>query len=245
MSKPCNASEGKDTGDSRRETTYPTLAKESSDGIYSYLVQRRLSAYVTDFSVRRGLSAGSATCIDLVLALFASLFLYLGDFIVGVVLIQIFGIWSCVDGEIARLTKSTSRLGDFYDTMVDRIAEFLIVGTLMLSLLREAPDVSWGTLFFAYMGLVFLITASSEKYRSVFHGDYPKRGAEPFFSWFCASSDTRLFYLSLGIIAYVISGFAVIVQGLMIVQSVLLGCNFLFRLWKIPKLTQKNEPMSE
>jgi phosphatidylserine synthase len=50
-----------------------------------------------------------------ILALFASLFLYLGYSIAGVVFIQIFGIWSCVDGEIARLTKSTSRLGDFYD----------------------------------------------------------------------------------------------------------------------------------
>ena len=69
------------------------------------------------------------------------------------VFIQIFGIWSCVDGEIARLTKTTSRLGDFYDTMVDRIAEFLIVGTLMLSMYRVVPDVSWGTIFFAYIGL--------------------------------------------------------------------------------------------
>ena len=245
MRKPCKTSEGKDTGDSSQESTYPKLAKDSSDGTYCYLVQRRLSAYVTDFSARRGISAGSATCIDLVLALLASLCLYRGYSIIGVIFVQIFGIWSCVDGEIARLTKSTSRLGDFYDTMVDRIAEFLIVGALMLSLVRDEPNVSWGTPFFAYMGLVFLITASSEKYRSVFHGDYPKRGAEPFFSWFCASSDTRLFYLSLGIIAYVISGLAVIVQGLMIVQSVLLACNVLFRSWKIPKPAQKNEPMSE
>ena len=126
MRKPCKTSEGKDTGDSSQESTYPKLAKDSSDGTYCYLVQRRLSAYVTDFSARRGISAGSATCIDLVLALLASLCLYRGYSIIGVIFVQIFGIWSCVDGEIARLTKSTSRLGDFYDTMVDRIAEFLL-----------------------------------------------------------------------------------------------------------------------
>ncbi len=230
---------------SLNDSRYPQLAKKTSDGPYCYLVQRRLSAHITRFCVRRGISAGSATCIDSVLALFASLFLYLGYFIAGAVLIQIFGIWSCVDGEIARLTKSTSRLGDFYDTMVDRTAEFLIVGALMLSMNRVVPDVSWGTIFFAYIGLVSLITASSEKYRSVFHENYPKKRAEPFFSWFCAGSDTRLLFLSLGIFAYAISGYAAIVQWLMITQSVLLGFNFLFRLWKLPKLVQMNEPMSE
>ena len=230
---------------SLNDSEYPQLAKKASDGTYCYLVQRRVSAHITRFCVRRGIAAGSATCIDFVLALFASLFLYLGYFIAGAVFIQIFGIWSCVDGEIARLTKSTSRLGDFYDTMVDRIAEFLIVGALMLSMCRVLPDVSWGTIFFAYIGLVFLITTSSEKYRSVFHENYPKKRAEPFFSWLCAGSDTRLLLLSLGIFAYAISGYAAIVQWLMIIQSVLLGLNFLFRLWKMPKLIQMNEPISE
>ncbi len=227
------------------DSKYPQLAKKSSDGTYSYLVQRRVSAYITRFCVRRGISASSATFIDLVFAIIASLFLYLGYSIAGVVFIQIFGIWSCVDGEIARLTKTTSRLGDYYDTMVDRIAEFLIVGTLMLSMYRVVPDISWGTIFFAYIGLVFLITASSEKYRSVFHENYPKKRVEPFFSWLCAGSDTRLLYLSLSIIAYAISGYAEIIQWLMIIQSILLGFNFLFRLWKIPKLIQINEPISE
>ena len=227
------------------DSKYPSLAKKTSDGTYCYLVQRRVSAHITRFCVRRGISAGSATCIDFVLALFASLFLYLGYFIAGVVFIQIFGIWSCVDGEIARLTKSTSQLGDFYDTMVDRIAEFLIVGTLMLSMNRVSPDVSWGTIFFAYIGLVFLITASSEKYRSVFHKNYPRKRAEPFFSWLCAGSDTRLLFLSLGIFAYAISDYAAIIRWLMIIQSVLLGFNLLFRLWKMPKLIQMNESMFE
>ncbi|MBW2252133.1 MAG: hypothetical protein JRF60_16270, partial [Deltaproteobacteria bacterium] len=125
---------------------------------------------------------------------------------------------------------------DFYDTMVDRTAEFLIVGALMLSMHKAWPDVSWGAIFFVYMGSVFLITASSEKYRSVFNENYPKNRAEPFFCWLCAGSDTRLFYLSLGIIAYAISGYAAIVQWLIIIQSVLLGFNFMFRLWKIPNL---------
>ncbi len=223
------------------DTKYPKLAKKTSDGTYCYLVQRRLSAYTTGYCLRIGLSANSATIIDFILALFASLFLYLGYSIAGVVFIQLFGVWSCVDGEIARLTKSTYRLGDFYDTMVDRIAEFLFVSALMLSMHKALPDVSWGIPFFVYMGLVFLITASSEKFRSAFHTNYPKIRAEPIFSWLCAGSDTRLFYLSLGIIAYTLSGYAAIIQWLIIIQSVLLGFNFISRLWKIPTIIKTDK----
>ena len=236
MTNQCNTADLNDTGDAVYDTKYPKLAKKSSDGTYCYLVQRRLSAYITGFCVRKGISANAATCTDFIFALLAALFLYLGYSITAVVFIQIFGIWSCVDGEIARLTSSSSGLGDFYDTMVDRTAEFLIVGALMLSMHKAWPDVSWGAIFFAYMGSVFLITASSEKFRSVFNQNYPKNRAEPLFSWLCAGSDIRLFYLSLGIIAYAISGYAAIVQWLIIIQSVLLGFNFMFRLWKIPKL---------
>jgi len=146
-----------DTGDSGYDTKYPKLAKKASDGTYCYLVQRRLSAYITGFCVRRGISANAATRIDFILALLAALFLYLGYSITAVVFIQLFGIWSCVDGEIARLTKSTSRLGDFYDTMVDRTAEFLIVGALMLSMHKAWPDVSWGAIFLLIWVQYFLL----------------------------------------------------------------------------------------
>jgi len=107
------------------------------------------------------------------------------------------------------------------------------------------PDVPGGTIFFAYMSAIFLITASSEKFRSAFHKNYPKNETELFFRWFCAGSDTRLFCLSLGIIAYAISGYAVIIHWLIIMQAVLLAFNFIFRLWKIPKLIKFAKEFSE
>ena len=229
-----------DTGYPWDTIKYPKLAKKSSDGTFCFLIQRRFSIYLTWFCANRGISANWATLIDFIFALAASLLIYMEYFIAGVVLIQLFGIWSCVDGEIARLTKNASKLGDFYDTMVDRIAEFLILLALMFSMHKTNSDISWGTIFCVYMGLVFLITASSEKFRSVYHENYPKNIAEPFFSWFCAGSDTRLLYLSFGIIAYAISGDAVIIP-----QSILLGFNFIFRLWKIPKLKKFNKQISE
>ncbi len=239
MRNQCDNRSLNDTDECMCETGYPKLAKKSSDGAYCYYIQRRLSAYITGFSIRRGISANWATFIDFIFALFASLLLYQGYYITGVVFIQLFGIWSCVDGEIARITKTTSKLGDYFDTMIDRTAELLIVGALMLSMHRALPEVAWGTINFGYIGAILLITASSEKFRSSFNENYPKNSSEPFFYWLCAGSDTRLFYLSLGIVIFSITGIALIIKWLIISMTILLGFNFMFRLWKIPTLISK------
>jgi phosphatidylglycerophosphate synthase len=228
-----------------RATKYPTLAKEASDGIYCYIVQRRISSYVSAFCVKKGISANTATLIDFIFAVLASLFLALGYPITSVLFIQMFGIWSCVDGEISRAAKQGSKLGDFYDTMVDRSAEYLFVGALMLWMNQTSLEYSWGPVFFAYMGSVFIITASSEKFRSVFHSNYPKAEQERLFCWFCAGSDTRFFFFSLGIIAYGVSDNASIIYWLLVLQAMFLNVNFAFRMWKIYKLKQCEEDKTE
>ena len=222
------------------DTAYPKLAKSLSDGRYCYVVQRRISLYITAFCARKGITANTATGIDMILAVLASCCLAQGYYIGGAVLIQLFGVWSCVDGEIARLAKSTSSLGDFYDTMTDRTAEFLIVAGLFYSLSEVPATLSWGTTFFTYIGMVFLITASSEKFRSVYQKNYSKNRYEAIFNWLCAGSDTRLIYLSVSIVAYALNGHAESIQWPVIALSVLLGINFLFRMWKISTLPKED-----
>ena len=215
------------------EAAYPKLAKKASDGMYCYVVQRRISLYISLFCVRRGITANVATGIDMLFAILAAWSLSQGHYVLGVILIQIFGLWSCVDGEVARLSTSPSKLGDFYDTMTDRSAEFLIFAGVFYSMPSNAVSPSWGTLFFFYIGMVFLITASSEKFRSVYHKNYPKSEHERVFSWLCAGSDTRFLYLCVAILLYTFTGNASIIEWLIMALSFLLGINFIFRLWKI------------
>jgi phosphatidylglycerophosphate synthase len=219
-----------------QDAAYPNLAKKESDGMYCYVVQRRISLYISLFCVRKGITANAATGIDMLFAILAAGSLSQGYYLSGVILIQVFGLWSCVDGEVARLTKMPSQLGDFYDTMTDRSAEFLIVAGVFYSMPLDAFDHPWGALFFCYIGMVFLITASSEKFRSVYHKNYPKSELEGVFSWLCAGSDTRFLYLSVAILAYAFTGYAVIIEWLVMALSFLLGINFLFRMWKISTL---------
>lgn len=212
--------------------------------MYCYVVQRRISLYISLFCVRRGITANAATGIDMLFAILAAWSLFQGYYLLGVILIQVFGLWSCVDGEIARLTKKPSQLGDFYDTMTDRSAEFLIFAGVFFSMPLDAVDHPWGTLFFCYISMVFLITASSEKFRSVYHRNYPKSEHEGVFSWLCAGSDTRFLYFSVAILAYAFTGYAVIIEWLVIALSFLLGINFVFRMWKISTLPIEDNKIS-
>ena len=178
---------------------YPALAKPESDGFYCYHIQRRISAW---FSVRLAgrMGANAATGLDLILGVAAATLVLLDHWLWGVVMIQLFGIFSCVDGEIARIQDRSSRIGDFLDTLTDRVVELLLVGAIAFSLRDRVDSASALAASFALLGGVFLLTTSSEKFRSAWQRGYPKRRLEKLFSLFCAGSDTRLLMLSIGLV---------------------------------------------
>jgi len=215
---------------------YPNLAKSESDGVFCYYLQRRLSCHVTRLCNSVGMHPSGATAMDLLFAVAAAVTLYFHYFFASALLIQLFGLFSCVDGELARLSGKTSLLGDYYDTMVDRVAEFLIVGSLFL-VLRESSSIDLADgLMFAYVGAVFLITNSSEKFRSTFQRNYPKRKVERLFTWICAGSDVRLCYISIGILLIPITGSSTILFWILLSLTLSLYLNFLFRVWKVRRL---------
>ncbi len=229
----------KNSGNSDIHNKYPNLAKPESDGMFCYHIQRRVSCTISSYCHSIGMSANTATFIDFCFAVAAALCFYWHYFFAGALFVWLFGLWSCVDGELARLSGKPSTLGDFYDTMTDRSAEFLIVASLLLAFRALPPVAYWDLLMFAYMGAVFLITNSSEKFRSVFHQNYPKNTSERLFSWLCAGSDIRLLHLSIGAIWFAATGSAVVLVWLILIMTIVLYINFIFRLWKIFQLIRR------
>ncbi len=221
---------------------YPDLAKPESDGVYCYYIQRRISSAISGYCHAKGMSPNTATLIDACFAVFAAITFYFQYYILAVLFIQLFGIWSCVDGELARLSGKTSALGDFYDTMVDRASELIIVAGILFSFDEVLSTPLWQPLLFAYIGAIFLITNSSEKYRSVYHRNYPKRRVEPLFSWLCAGSDIRFLYLSIAIVWFAVTGIAFVLFWLIVLTTVTLYINFLLRLWIVSQLDQSISP---
>lgn len=218
-----------DTAHDRQQWKYPALAKKESDGVFCYHVQRRISVW---FSVRLAsrMSANAATGLDLIFGIAAAVLVLLGHWIWGVVLVQVFGIFSCVDGEIARIQDKPSRIGDFLDTLTDRCTELLLVSAIAVSLSLRVDPVSAMTAGFALLGGVFVLTTSSEKFRSAWQTGYPKRRLERLFGPFSAGSDSRLLILSVGLVASEVTGSGLFLLWLMWALAAVAYVNFVVRI---------------
>ena len=208
---------------------YPTLAKPESDGVYCYYIQRRISVW---FSVRLAgrLGANAATGLDLIFGVSAAILVLLDYWLLGVVLIQVFGIFSCVDGEIARIQDRSSRIGDFLDTLTDRVTELLLVGAILFSLGTRVDPASALAAGLCLLGAVFVLTTSSEKFRSTYQMGYPKRRLERLFGLFCSGSDTRLLMLSIGLVVSELTGDGSILLWLLWASAAAAYANFLVRI---------------
>jgi phosphatidylglycerophosphate synthase len=173
------------------------LGKELVDGALCGAVYRPLSRLLSKH-LARYISANIMTIADFGVGLLAAACFLAGFSLFGAILIQLFSILSCADGDIARLRRQTSQLGDYFDTIVDRSIEFLVVAAVTVDLAKVSePRSAYLTGLFLGGG-IFLITTSAAKFRSTFGQDYPKRRLEPVFSWVSAGSDARLAVLSLG-----------------------------------------------
>ncbi len=208
---------------------YPTLAKPDSDGAYSFHVQRRISSWFSN-RLAAHISPNAATGLDLIFGVAAAVLVLLDHWFLGVVLIQIFGIFSCVDGEIARIQGRSSSFGDFLDTLTDRVVELLLVGAIAWSLSARVDPASALTVGFALLGGVFVLTVSSEKFRSTWQMSYPKRRLERLQGLFCAGSDSRLLMLSIGLIVSEMTGDASFLLWLLRALAAAAYATFLIRI---------------
>ena len=208
---------------------YPRLAKPESDGPFCYHVQRRISGWIS-VRLARTITPNAATGLDLIFGIAAAMLVLLDYWLWCAVLIQVFGIFSCVDGEIARIRGGSSGIGDFLDTLTDRVTELLLVAAIAFSLGARVELGSALTAGFALLGGVFVLTTSSEKFRSVWGMGYPKRRLERLFGLFCSGSDSRLLMLSIGLVVSEVTGVGVFLLWLMWVLAAAAFVNFIFRI---------------
>ena len=81
---------------------------------------------------RTGITPNMLTLIGLAIMIIACYFLYIGEFIIGAVIILASGFVDMLDGLVARHTKKSSKLGGFLDSIVDRISDMLIFGSVIV-----------------------------------------------------------------------------------------------------------------
>ncbi len=189
------------------------------------------------------MGANAATGVDLIFGVAATVLVLFDHWLWGVVMIQLFGIFSCVDGEIARIQGCSSRIGDFLDTLTDRGTEMLLVGAIAFSLRDRVEDsASVLTAGFSLLGGVFMLTTSSEKFRSAWQKRYPKRRLEKLFGLICAGSDSRLLLLSIGLVVSDLTGNGSFLLWLLWALAAAVYVNFLVRIGLIYRHFRSGNP---
>ncbi|WP_185832227.1 CDP-alcohol phosphatidyltransferase family protein [Streptomyces sp. WAC 04229] len=175
-------------------------AKAAVDGAYCHTVQRRLSGLLSPLLARR-FGPNTVTTFDLLTGIAAAACILTGQLLAGALLVQVFGVLSCCDGEVARIRGKQSAIGDFYDTMTDRIVETLLIIAFAVRLSSSVGQEALRAGLLALAGAL-LLAVSSEKFHSAFGTRYPKKHAEKPFIWISAGSDARLLVLTIALVLW-------------------------------------------
>ena len=124
---------------------------------FDTVVYGPLSMTFAHFFIRHGVSANTVTLLSLVFGVFGSVFFYSRHAVVNFIgiLIEYFAVvLDCADGQVARMTNSSSQLGRFLDGLVDTVNYFAVYFVLALRMMNEPipfTAVRWGLSIFAVL----------------------------------------------------------------------------------------------
>ncbi|WP_018221443.1 DUF5941 domain-containing protein [Salinispora pacifica] len=109
------------------------LSVKERDDFFTTFFVSTWSPYVTKAAARLRLSPTTVTMISVAFAVAAALLFGVGGrpaLVAGAVLLYLGFVLDCVDGQLARYTRSFSAWGGWLDTMADRAKEFIVYAGL-------------------------------------------------------------------------------------------------------------------
>ena len=121
-------------------------AVKSNDGFFTTFFVSPYSKYIARWAARRGLTPNGVTLISLGVGAAAAAGFATGGragLVVGAVLLQAAFTLDCVDGQLARYTRTFTKFGAWLDSVFDRTKEYLVFAGLAVGASR-AGDPVWG-----------------------------------------------------------------------------------------------------
>ena len=208
-----------------------SMTANDVDGFYARHFHRPIAKRLSRLIGKR-MSANAMTASSLVLGSGAAALISFSDaFFTAALLLQIYCVLSCLDGEIARSMGTVSQRGDFFDTITDRFVEIAILYALIFhtEAASSFPEVvGWQFLF---LGAVYLIAYMSEKFRATYKRGYPK-ASEGVFQYITSGVDARLTMYSCALFFLNLKAFSAVSSGIAIFV-VLLAANIIYRFRRI------------
>ena len=165
------------------------------DGLVSLHLNRRASRPIARLLARTPVTPNQVTLVSLCVAAGSLASFALGSPIAGGLLAQAGSVIDGVDGDLARFVGRGSKFGSFFDAVVDRYSDALVLlGLTIWAASGDAPEAAWIAGFAALAGS-FVVTYTrarvDESRRTMFD-----RGVASL-----ASRDVRLLVVMLGALA--------------------------------------------
>jgi phosphatidylglycerophosphate synthase len=121
-------------------------AVKGSDGFFTTFFVSPYSKYIARFAARRGWTPNAVSTASLLIGVAAAASFAAGtraSLIAGAILLQISFTVDCVDGQLARYTRTFSRLGGWLDSVFDRAKEYLVYAGLAVGSSRGFDEDVW------------------------------------------------------------------------------------------------------
>jgi len=193
---------------------------KETDGFVSRYLNRRLSFLFTRVLLlgMPNISPNVVSFISFVIGCLGAIFFSLQWGIIAGLAVQLSSVFDGCDGEIARLQEKSSRLGAFFDAILDRYADSFIIMGLVVYCLQTLPTRQIFNLFKVNEAFILLIgvltlagtfqvSYSAAKGQAEFSRDFPRT---------LQGRDTRLFIIFLvGLASHFDPGFVFL--GLLII----------------------------
>ena len=121
-------------------------AVKASDGFFTTFLVSPYSKYIARFAARRGWTPTAVTSVSMLIGALAAASFALGTrpgLVAGAVLLQAAFTLDCVDGQLARYTRTFTKLGAWLDSVLDRLKEYLVYAGLAYGSVRGFGDDVW------------------------------------------------------------------------------------------------------
>jgi CDP-L-myo-inositol myo-inositolphosphotransferase len=168
---------------------------KNTDGPVSRILNRPISNKISELLLKTKITPNQISLISFIVALFGALFFYIGDYfslVIGGILVHLSSIIDGCDGEVARLKLVETKYGGWFDSVLDRYADAIIIfGMIHGHWILHNDIIIWTIGFMALIGS-FLNSYTADKYDTIFR----KRIKE--INGMRMGRDVRLFLIFIG-----------------------------------------------
>jgi len=121
-------------------------AVKGNDGFFTTFFVSPYSRYIARWAARRGLTPNQVTTVSMAIGVLAAAAFATGSrpgLVAGAVLLQVAFTTDCVYGQLARYTRTFSKLGAWLDSIFDRSKEYVVYAGLAIGASRGFGEDVW------------------------------------------------------------------------------------------------------